>query len=363
MRKPLVAAALGCAAFLALVGPQGIRPASAREPNPAQIKVLTWNLYLGADVVPTIAALSETPELAPMVVAETFRNVRTTDFPTRAKKLAELIAAEKPDVVALQECVLWRSQPASDFLTGTLVPNATHVEFDFAKILLKELKKRKLKYLKKAVTIGSDVEAPWLQDDGATIGDLRLTDRDVILVRKGVKVQNVVTSNFEVALVLPILDGVTVLRTFTAFDAKVRGKSVRVVATHLESDAQPIRAMQALELGAGPLATTMPVVVLGDFNTDATLPVPEDTYANLLGAGLVEVWPALYAGDPGLTWGQQPLLDNVASTHFQRIDMVFTKGAVHAVAAELLGEVPEDRTPTGLWPSDHAGVVATLEIE
>jgi hypothetical protein len=35
---------------------------------------------------------------------------------------------------------------------------------------------------------------------------------------------------------------------------------------------------------------------------------------------------------------------------------------VEAVAAEVLGEELEDRTPAGLWPSDHAGVVATLHL-
>jgi hypothetical protein len=35
---------------------------------------------------------------------------------------------------------------------------------------------------------------------------------------------------------------------------------------------------------------------------------------------------------------------------------------VEAVAAEVLGEEPEDRTAAGLWPSDHAGVVATLHL-
>jgi hypothetical protein len=32
------------------------------------------------------------------------------------------------------------------------------------------------------------------------------------------------------------------------------------------------------------------------------------------------------------------------------------------VAAEVLGEELDDRTPAGLWPSDHAGVVATLHL-
>jgi hypothetical protein len=28
----------------------------------------------------------------------------------------------------------------------------------------------------------------------------------------------------------------------------------------------------------------------------------------------------------------------------------------------LIGDTPADFTPSGLWPSDHAGVVATLTL-
>jgi hypothetical protein len=32
------------------------------------------------------------------------------------------------------------------------------------------------------------------------------------------------------------------------------------------------------------------------------------------------------------------------------------------VAAEVIGEKLDDRAAAGLWPSDHIGVVATLEL-
>jgi hypothetical protein len=31
-------------------------------------------------------------------------------------------------------------------------------------------------------------------------------------------------------------------------------------------------------------------------------------------------------------------------------------------SARVVGDQPGDRTPGGLWPSDHAGLVATLRI-
>jgi hypothetical protein len=42
--------------------------------------------------------------------------------------------------------------------------------------------------------------------------------------------------------------------------------------------------------------------------------------------------------------------------------VLYQPRGVEAVGAEGIGEDLEDRTPTGLWPSDHAGVVATLHL-
>jgi hypothetical protein len=41
---------------------------------------------------------------------------------------------------------------------------------------------------------------------------------------------------------------------------------------------------------------------------------------------------------------------------------VLTRGGFDTVDADVVGEESTDRTPSGLWPSDHAGVVATLAL-
>jgi exonuclease III len=46
----------------------------------------------------------------------------------------------------------------------------------------------------------------------------------------------------------------------------------------------------------------------------------------------------------------------------ERIDIVFVRGGVTPQAAEIVGVDPAKRTAAGLWPSDHAGVVATLQV-
>ena len=53
---------------------------------------------------------------------------------------------------------------------------------------------------------------------------------------------------------------------------------------------------------------------------------------------------------------------NPISQLSERIDLVLFRGGFHVEDIRLVGEKPSDRIPPGLWPSDHAGVVATLRI-
>ena len=65
----------------------------------------------------------------------------------------------------------------------------------------------------------------------------------------------------------------------------------------------------------------------------------------------------------GFTAGQSERLDNVPFKLNHRVDYVlYQPRGVEAVAAEVIGKELEDRTAAGLWPSDHAGVVAILHL-
>ena len=63
------------------------------------------------------------------------------------------------------------------------------------------------------------------------------------------------------------------------------------------------------------------------------------------------------------------MIDEAPAFH-ERIDFVLfrdpklgaIRGPFDALAASIVGNAPSDRTPSGLWPSDHAGVVATLRV-
>jgi endonuclease/exonuclease/phosphatase family metal-dependent hydrolase len=56
-------------------------------------------------------------------------------------------------------------------------------------------------------------------------------------------------------------------------------------------------------------------------------------------------------------------LDNPQPTLDERIDHVFTRGPWQAVNATIVGASPADKTASNRWPSDHAGVLAKLNLQ
>lgn len=110
-----------------------------------------------------------------------------------------------------------------------------------------------------------------------------------------------------------------------------------------------------------------PAVLTGDFNAqpdsdEVRLMEGHLTAPAVPGLLLVDAWRYADPGDPGLTW------DHRRNPHVRptlepsgRIDYLFVGppgpgGAGHVRSVRLVGHGPED----GVWPSDHAGVVADL---
>jgi hypothetical protein len=67
--------------------------------------------------------------------------------------------------------------------------------------------------------------------------------------------------------------------------------------------------------------------------------------------------------DPGFTCCQATNLLNPTSTLTERVDLVLTRGPFRLGKAPLVGDEASDRLASGLWPSDHAGVVVNLELD
>ena len=101
--------------------------------------------------------------------------------------------------------------------------------------------------------------------------------------------------------------------------------------------------------------TAEPQLVVGDFNA-----LPTDaTHADIVAAGFIDVGGAV--GAIGATCCQAPDLDNPVSQLSGRIDYVFDRGFSSIASAFLVGDTPfENVRPR--WPSDHAGVIATVEV-
>ncbi|MET0151593.1 MAG: endonuclease/exonuclease/phosphatase family protein [Candidatus Binatia bacterium] len=324
---------------------------AADKPRP--VEVMTRNLYLGADLTPAI-----TEEDLPAAASAIWQQVQATNFPERAKALAAEIKQGAPLLIGLQEVALWRTGPPDGppALGGT---PATAVAYDFLALLLGALANGHSPYQAVVVQQEADLEAP------TTLGfDVRLTMRDVILVRRvgEVTVDAHSSANFVNNLVLPTASGATVTSTrgWTAVDVMAKKRSFRFVNTHLEAFSNTFRSLQALELLAGPLATSLPIVLVGDLNSAPNDPDTTNPYDILttLG-GLADTWPALHPNDPGNTCCQDADLLNEESALVERLDYIMISDG-DAYRSSLVGDQPADRTRGGLWPSDHAGVKADV---
>jgi endonuclease/exonuclease/phosphatase family metal-dependent hydrolase len=295
----------------------------------------------------------------------------------------------------LQEVALIRGQTPSDGAivvnpdgTFTFLPNAQEVIYDYLQILLEALAARGLDYVEVAGARAenADVEFPMASLDEdcnftSVPMDLRLTDRDVILVRGDLETANASSANFAATLPVQIPVGPGQIlsfeftRGFGATDLTVGKRTYRVVNTHLEvgdgdDPASPVNAVQffqALELIGTVTPTPLPLAVLGDFNSSPDPLDARPAYGMMAGAGYLDLWTVRQGPpDPGCTCCQDEALRNPASALDSRIDLVFTRlpedTALLPIRSEVVGDAHNEKTASGMWASDHAGVVTTLKF-
>ncbi|MEI2785460.1 MAG: hypothetical protein V9E82_07140 [Candidatus Nanopelagicales bacterium] len=183
MRTLLIA---GVAGALTLAG---VGTASAAD----NVTVMTRNVFLGADLGPALRAGGTTEFID--AAGQIFRQLGSTNFPQRAKGLAQEIQTRKPDLIGLQEVALWREGPVNINAVLEQKPTASKVYQDFLKILLKQVNKGPVKYEVVKVQDEFDFEAPTDTDGNPSTGlygadkDMRLTMRDAILKRVGTRVK------------------------------------------------------------------------------------------------------------------------------------------------------------------------------
>ena len=344
--------------LLSLAGCEKITPPMVPEvstPDTEPLTVMTYNVYVGSSAESLLSV--ENLIQIPQEVANMYNNVIASDFPGRAAAIAQSIKAYQPHLIGLQEISLIRRQSPGDRIAGGIVP-AEEVIIDFLQILRDALQAEGLDYQVTGKIENMDIEMPMFTDTG--IDDIRLTDYDVILTRGDVVVSRPMSANYTNAFTLEDF-GLTAKRGYTAVDATVSGITYRVVNTHLESVAEENRVAQAQELMDVLQDETLPIILLGDFNTRA----PDGTaYQLLLSAGYVDLWQMDSKGT-GNTCCQDDDILNEVSDLSVRIDQIFVRNLElpTQVLTNTIGDTPSERLASGLWPSDHAGVVAHLLFE
>ena len=314
-----------------------------------RLRVATYNLYLGADLSLVLGV--EEPEELPSRLGEVMRQLGVTSFAGRARTIARVLVEQELDIVGLQEVCTWR-------FDGETVS-------DFRQELLAALEE-----------LGEPFEPVCEIDTFAGSGHVdgpsgehlvEITGANLVLRRTGSEVTatDAGAGLFADALRLEAPGGTTVAisRGWCAARCDVGGTEVLVVDTHTEAyhagsrDAQRDELLDAVES----LAASSPVVLLGDFNaTPDRVGLPPE---------YVDAWSAAVArpdlegvadgGADGATCGQRADLANDASHLDHRIDYVWVRDA-QVLAASRAGHREQDRTEGGLWPSDHAAVVADV---
>jgi len=361
----LLAALTGLIAFLSS------SMAGAQPPQGGSVRVMTYNMYMGNVGKITTA----TPDTLATAVAEFFNNTVATNPRQRAEAIAKKFQSNRPDLVALQEVSILRkgSGPAPN---DPRIP-ATDVVHDQLQLLREALNSLGEHYDTVAVIPNSDVQFP------SNLGFVvRITDRTVILARASsndLKLSNVQVEEYWAKVVSLIPAGAAnapgsslVIGMFGwgSVDVDVNDRKFRFVATHLTPVTPAlidIQKAQASELIQSAVKTDLPVVYAGDFNTV----VASATYQILVDSGRVDAWqqknpmaPCTEGHPPedrgGCTCCQDPDLRNPISKLSHRIDLVIVPPHTEIEEVKLVGADPADQT-SGLWPSDHAGVVAILK--
>jgi hypothetical protein len=383
---------LALAALVAVAMPAAADAKKKGKGGP-KVTVMTRNLYLGADLTPAIEA--ENISAAIDAAGEIVNEVDSTRFPERAVLLADEIKKSKADLVGLQEVAHWTDQTPSDLGAPPIGIGdpATNNRYDFLALLQQELKNAGAKYEVVGVQDEFEAELPADVDGSDATGglggadiDARLKMRDVILVRKGSKVDTgkLTTGNYTTRFETEVGGRPVVAdRGWLAVEAKVGSKAkgmnasaskkkgggkfkFRFINTHLEAFGDPtIREAQAKELIAGPADTNKQVVLVGDLNSG----LPDPHNIGVPGFGDPNDPLAFQAFvDAGFkdNGARQSCCDDPADPNpvfDHTVDHVLTKPGLKTKKAFVTGTDPSVRTPSGLLASDHGGVVSRLQLK
>ncbi len=306
---------------------------------PQPLSVASYNLYLGADLSLILGERAQ-PELEANL-AEVQRQLLATSFPERASQVARSLVQHEVDLVGLQEVCCWT-------LAGEEL-------WDFEAVIIEALAQAGADFetVSEVATFAGDGE---LTLDGQAI-PIHLRGSNLVLRRTDSRVEVVEACEglFEEAHRVHTLGtrSITIDRGWCGVRCRVGEHELGFVNTHTEAyDAESRNHQRDELLAACADLLDAPLVLVGDFNA-----LPDEVG---MPPQLVDAW-SVNGADPGWTCCQGPDLRNPESQLDQRIDYVWVRGA-RVVSAQVLGTQAEQRQAIGMWPSDHAGVHAVVEI-
>ena len=332
--------------------------------------VYTQNVYLGGDTGPILSLdFNNIPALL-QATNLFWGQVQQSDIPGRVAAIVDEIEARRPHVVGLQEVFQFA---VVDPRNGAVLGGA-----DILASIQAEIAARGLPYEIVAVQSNTSSALPLAIDfqQGRISKALAFTDRVAALRRTDV---TLVSSAHDTYAARFQAGPVTLTRGWIRMSVTHEGVPYHFVTTHLEVQSlAPVQAGQARELLGSVVAGLEGVtIVAGDLNSDAAAgpgaPSWTPTYDFLTGAGFTDAWiqSGQKAKDPGYTCCQATDLRNAVSELDERIDLVLVRSSSNPASArfvpgsmsvEIVGEEASDRTASGLWRTDHAGLVAGLRL-
>jgi hypothetical protein len=343
-----------------------------------ETKVVTYNLYLGAEIQ-SLAGIEDPTDFV-LGVKDALDQIAANDFSERAVALASVIVEKDPQLIGLQEVY--------KFTSSLPYLNDSPPFLDYLEELQFALAEQGACYEVVATVENFDLRETPIPVP--TYGAVTILDRDVILARCDVDAEPVVLQNTSdcrtsldgcnysyFAFALTPVGVIAFERGFVAVDT-IFG---RFFNTHLEvrnpdpsNPASPmIQRLQAQQLinAINEINSddppSGPVIVVGDINSSPVDPYDplelplQPPYMQFGTAGYIDTW-TLRPGKPkGFTccFGEDL---SVPADLYERIDVVFSDEPPYRVKANVLGNDEADQTDSGLWPSDHAGVAARIEF-
>ncbi len=317
------------------------------------VTVMTRNLYVGGDLF--LPFVSPDPLLAASTV---WGDILASDPAARMAAIADEIRIARPDLVGLEEAYRFIVTPL-----GATSP--VLLDLDYLALLEGALSGPDDPPLRRIAEQTHTVITIPFPAQGIQI---TLIDRDAILADDDVNVRSVGGGNFDAEFPTTLAGVIPVhlLRGWVEAEVKHQGVDFTFVAVHLETkDFGPLQSLQASEL-LQRFGGTAPTILVGDMNSDpgdpvyvlpgtppTIVPTPYQILASAFGDA---------ASGVGFTCCYDADITPPSRELYERVDLVLYRGAITPLSAYRVGTTPLPSLG-GRWPSDHAGVVATLRLE